>query len=345
MALGPGTTELAAADLAHRVVAVLHGRWRGVSVGAIEQLQGGASGLTYRARLAGAPVTEIVFKVAPPGFPPVRNRDVLRQARLLAALGAASGVRVPAVYACDPGDPPECPPLFVMSFEPGTSEEPLHVEADVAADEVHARGLHAARMLAALHRFDVSQLANCGLPAEPVLTAQQEVERWIRAFATVPAELRSGAEDTAAMLLTTVPEARLPAVCHGDWRLGNTLCVGGEIKAVIDWEIWSVGDARADLAWFLMMCDPAHPAAIAGQEAGLPAVAELVHAYATEADGPVPALPWFRALAAFKQAAVTALLAKHAAQRDSPLEQVTARLATLLPEMQAWAQRFLTQTK
>jgi len=40
------------------------------------------------------PDLPIVVKMAPPGLTPVRNRDVLRQARILRALGAAEGVPV-----------------------------------------------------------------------------------------------------------------------------------------------------------------------------------------------------------------------------------------------------------
>ena len=326
---------LAEDDLARRAAAVLQGRWPGANIGSVERLPGGASSLTYRARLTGGPAADAVIKAAPPGLPPVRNRDVLRQARLLSLLRRDSDVRVPAVYGCDPGDPPDVPPLFVMSFEPGHSDEPLQIPANLPPAQARSRALHAARMLAALHRVDPEPLG------EQAMTARQEVERWVRAIGTVPGSLRAGADDTAARLLERVPEGVPPALCHGDWRLGNTLCTGGEIVAVIDWEIWSIGDPRADLAWFLMMCDTAHPAAIAGGEAGLPMVAELVRAYLGGAGGHVSGLGWFRALAAFKQAAATALLAKHAASRGTPMEQVTARLATMLPEMQAWARGFL----
>jgi aminoglycoside phosphotransferase (APT) family kinase protein len=345
------------ADLARRAETALVARWPEVTVATVEQLQGGASGLTYRARLADAPVPEAVIKVAPAGLQPVRNRDVLRQARLLSMLAGHDGVRVPQVFACDQGEPPQCPPLFVMSFEPGTSEEPLHVAAAVPPADIRSRAIQAAQMLAALHAVDTDRLAGAGrgdgavqtagpadsaTPArEPVLTPQQEVDRWARALTTVPPELRPGAEETAARLLARVPAAIEPAICHGDWRLGNLLSVGADVIAAIDWEIWNIGDSRADLSWFLMMCDPAHPAAIAGPETGLPSVDELVAAYTAQVGVNVEDLPWFRALAAFKQAAVTALLAKHAAQRNAPLEEVAARLATLLPELQTWAQSFL----
>ena len=134
-----------------------------------------------------------------------------------------------------------------------------------------------------------------------------------------------------------------PAICHGDWRLGNLLSVDADVIAAIDWEIWSIGDSRADLSWFLMMCDPAHPAAIAGPEVGLPAIGELTAAYIARAAAQSGIWPGSAPLAAFKQAAVTALLAKHAARRAAPLEQVAARLASLLPELQVWSRGFLDE--
>ncbi|WP_236595339.1 phosphotransferase, partial [Mycobacterium intracellulare] len=47
-----------------------------------------------------------------------------------------------------------------------------------------------------------------------------------------------------------------PGVVHGDFRLGNLLASGARINAVIDWEIWSIGDPRIDVGWFLINCDP-----------------------------------------------------------------------------------------
>ena len=59
--------------------------WRpGATVAAVRTLEGGKSSLTYLVALEpGAP---IVVKMAPPGLPPTRNRDVLRQARVQEAV-------------------------------------------------------------------------------------------------------------------------------------------------------------------------------------------------------------------------------------------------------------------
>ena len=51
------------------------------------------------------------------------------------------------------------------------------------------------------------------------------------------------------------PEPRRPTLVHGDYRLGNIICRGAEPAALIDWEIWSAGDPRVELGWFLVFAD------------------------------------------------------------------------------------------
>lgn len=67
----------------------LRRRLAGAGVAGVTPLSGGASSLTFRGALDGRPV---VIKVAPPSVDPVAHRDVLRQARIIKALG---GTRVP----------------------------------------------------------------------------------------------------------------------------------------------------------------------------------------------------------------------------------------------------------
>lgn len=322
-------------DITDRTRCALRGVWPEASVVGLTQFMSGASSLTYAAQLRNAPVDQVVVKVAPPGLEPVRNRDVLRQARLLQRLAGHPVVRVPRVFVCDAGDPPAVPPMFVMSFESGDSVEPLQLPSDVAPELIRTRALQAARMLGGLHCVDITSLAE-----EPA-TVRDEVGRWQRALATVPSDIRRCELDPSELLLSSVPPAEPPALSHGDWRLGNTLCVGGDIRAVIDWEIWSLGDPRVDLGWFLMECDSTHPTAVAGTETGMPPLGELVAAYESARGQPVHDLAWFRALAAFKQAAVIGLIAKNSQKRGDPLEPIAERMATQLPDLLSWAVSFL----
>src|SRR5689334_7521087 len=96
--------------LAARVTGVLGASMPGVRVTALRPFLTGASSLTYDATLIGGTMDRAVVKVAPPGLAPVRNRDVLRQARLLEILATVPGIEVPGVLACDDGAPPEVPP-------------------------------------------------------------------------------------------------------------------------------------------------------------------------------------------------------------------------------------------
>ena len=118
-------------------------------------MAGGASSLTFAAELEGR---RVVVKVAPPGLAPIAHRDVLRQARIVRAL-SASAVPIPAILFDDGGEPPDTPPLFVMSFSDGTSVEPLFDADDAGPAAVVAdRFRHAARAMAALHQLSPTDL-------------------------------------------------------------------------------------------------------------------------------------------------------------------------------------------
>jgi len=301
-------------DLRGRASAML-----GTPVRSVDRLPGGTSSLTYLARLDDGAA---VLKVAPPGLAPVRNRDVLRQSRVLRALADVPGVAVPGVLAEDEGDPPDVPPMFAMQFVDGDSYEPLlDAEApDVSREDVAARAEAAARMLAALHAADP---AATGLD-DPPIALEDEVRRWRDAFASVDGDLHPTAADTCGdTLAATIPAARSPAILHGDWRLGNMLAVGARIAAVIDWEIWSIGDPRLDLAWFLLMADSQHPRCVRS-DSGMPHEDVLRRAYEETSGSQADDLAWFAALVRYKQAAASALIVKTARKRDPGAAPSTA---------------------
>lgn len=240
----------------------------------VAALSGGASSLTFKGALDGRLV---VIKVAPPGVEPVAHRDVLRQARIIKALAGAR-VPVPKVLWEDPGDPPQTPPLFVMSHVEGDCVEPLF---DGCADAVDLPGRYrnACRAMAALHSLSPSEL---GLGGEPIVDAVAEVRRWSETLQTVDAALVPDWPGVRDALLSCAPTAMTPSVVHGDFRLGNLLATGSRINAVIDWEIWSVGDPRIDVGWFLINSDPDTYRRVPGSGGMVPPVAELAEIYREE---------------------------------------------------------------
>jgi aminoglycoside phosphotransferase (APT) family kinase protein len=324
-----------------RAQAALAQTWPDATAGELIAFTAGTSSLTYRCDIEGAGESSVVVKVAVPGLPPVRNRDVLRQARVLQALADVDGIKVPQVYGSDAGDPPIVPPLFVMQLLAGESYEPRHevTPESFSPEQTAARELGAATMLASLHRVDPAQV---GLADEPVITIAAEVDRWATAFASCPLPEETGRLETSVRgkLLAHVP-APLPAVIqHGDWRLGNMQCEGSSINGVIDWEIWSVGDPRMDLGWLLMIADADHPMA-ANRDVALPSPDEVRAAYEQARGAAVPDAAWFDALVRYKQAAATALLVKNARKRNDThprWDNMEGGIAALLEE----ADRILT---
>jgi aminoglycoside phosphotransferase (APT) family kinase protein len=261
--------------------------------------------------------------VAPPGHLPVAHRDVLRQARIMRAL-AATDVPVPQVVYEDAGDPPDVPPLFVMARIAGETFEPLFDTDAPAERPVAHRFLAAARVLAALHRLAPAEL---GLTAEPVVGAAEEVDRWSATLRTVDPALVPNWVDVRAALLARVPSPLGPSIVHGDFRLGNVVAVDAATPAGIDGEIWSVGDPRIDLGWFLANADPHTYGRPSPYADAVPPRGALLQHY-----GDVPDVDWFIALACFKSAATWSLIVKHNRRRSTPRTELED-MAPVLPRL------------
>ncbi|MEU4232875.1 phosphotransferase family protein [Nonomuraea sp. NPDC026600] len=282
------TAGVASPDLADRVVSAFPGQ----RVGPLETLAGGHSGLTYVVTVG---ERKYVVKAVPHAERPVGRNDMLRQARVLQAL-AGTAVPVPQIVAVDERQPA----WFAMEFVSGEAVEPVLDEHDLDPALARARMVEAARVLRRLHDLDIASLT---LDAPPPRDATAELEQWSRTMRAVPAELRPGGEDLLHRLAQAVPDDLPPVLVHGDFRLGNVLCRAHEAAAVVDWEIWSIGDPRTDLGWFLLFADHRNFPALGREFPGLPAEAELLDAYLAGAV-PLPGLDWFRALTRMKMAAI-----------------------------------------
>ena len=88
---------------------------------------------------------------------------------------------------------------------------------------------------------------------------------------------------------------------HGDAKPGNFAFVGGEVSAVFDWEMTTVGDPLTDIGWLeLLWMQPvgitSHPAALDHRRAAraLPGVSGITSAEPF----------WYRAFNAYKMAVI-----------------------------------------
>jgi len=285
------TTNDVERNLRIRVAGRLRRDRPGLDVGELTRLPGGHSGLTYRVETDEGP---LVVKSVPEGQQPIGRHDMLRQARIIDAL-APTAVPVPAILATDDSDPA----WFAMQLVAGDSLEPVLDDPAVEPTLAAARMRRAAQILPDLHDVPLDKVP---VDAEP-LTPRAELERWARTMAAVPPHLVPGASRLHDRLAGSLPAAAAPVLVHGDYRLGNLISAGDEPVALIDWEIWSLGDPRVELGWFLVFADGSNFPGVGREVAGLPGPDELVGLYA--ADGrPVDDLAWFNALGRYKMAAI-----------------------------------------
>lgn len=301
--------------------------------GALTVLEGGRSGLTY---VIGEGATRRVVKAVPPGSRAVGRNDVLRQSHILAVL-AQSDVPVPRVIAQDV----EEPAWFAMEFAEGAALEPvLDPASALPVEAARRRMLTAAAVLGRLHAVPPADLAvglraaGGDLPA--AADPADELARWTATMHAVPAELRPGSTELLAALTASVPTPVAPVLVHGDFRLGNLMFDGETPTALVDWEIWGVGDPRVDLGWFGVFTDGDLFPGVGRVVPGLPTEPELAATYRESRGcdgGTLTDFAWYRALARMKMAAIMGHnLRRHREGRhhDPVQEQLPPTIAALI---------------
>jgi aminoglycoside phosphotransferase (APT) family kinase protein len=248
-----------------------------------------------------------VLREPPPGSWPQTAHDVGREARIMSSL-VGSAIPVPRVVGT--GTSVRGAPFFVMEKVPGA---PLETEHDASLLEPRQRrelGMQVIATLARLHTLDPASvgLAQLG-PATPY------VERQIRRVSS--AWERAGA-DTAhntiwravrAELLRDLPEPGQPTVImHGDYRLSNLLVSGARITAVLDWELSTLGDPLADLAWLLDDWRPPEEPAISmpspTRVGSFPTRAEMIETYCSETGFVADRIGYYRGFSQWRAAAL-----------------------------------------
>jgi aminoglycoside phosphotransferase (APT) family kinase protein len=216
----------------------------------LKRLTGGATKATwsFRARVGAASLPLILQIANPrtalaPGDPLADlPRVVGRNDAAMMVAAAAAGVPAPpvrAVLAAADGLGPGC----IMDFVPGETIARRILRQPEFAALRHGFAGECGAILARLHAIDAAALPflqEFG-PAAQVRAYRRVYQSLDHPQPLIELGLRWAADH--------LPAAHRLGVVHGDFRLGNLICDGARITAVIDWEIASLGDPVQDLGW------------------------------------------------------------------------------------------------
>ena len=212
-------------------------------------ITGGQSNIT--ARMTDAEDREFVLRRPPlHGVLPTAH-DMGREHRIIHALGPTP-VPVPDAFAyCDDPDVIGAP-FYVMSYVGGIVLNDVETaESELDEDARAHSGLSLVDALVALHAVDVDQVGLGDLARRGELIRRQ-LKRWHAQFDASKTREVPEVDRVHEVLSARIPEQHESTVVHGDFRLGNCVVdAHGDIQAVLDWEICTLGDPRADVGYIL----------------------------------------------------------------------------------------------
>ena len=234
--------------------------------------------------------------------------DMGREHRVLAAL-APTGVPVPAPVLLAP-DEVIGAPFYVMDFAEG---EVLREGAQLAAldaRQAEAVTLDLVRVLVRLHDLD-PEAVGLGDLGRPAGYLDRQLSRWRRQLAGSHSRDLPELDRLADRLEERVPVTQQHTIVHGDYRLDNVMVdvASTRVRAVLDWEMATLGDPLADLAsavvWWEGTSGLDLPvAAVPADVDGWPGGDVLLAAYADRSGLDLSEMPWYLGFAYFKIAAI-----------------------------------------
>jgi aminoglycoside phosphotransferase (APT) family kinase protein len=266
----------------------------------------GQSNLTYRATDADG--RSWVLRRPPLGPLLPSAHDVAREHRIISAL-AGAGVPVPGTIGLCEDPEVTGAPFYVMQDVDGLVLNDIQAGRAVSEHTRRAAGRSLARALAQIHAVDI-ETAGLGDLARHEGYAERLIRRWSNHRQRTESADRPLVQRLAMRLRAGIPEQTEVSLVHGDYRLDNVILgPDGGVRAVLDWELSTLGDPLADLGLLLVYTseagDPAGPLRPSATElSGFPTRAELVDLYGEASGRDLSTVPFWTALGAWKLAIV-----------------------------------------
>jgi aminoglycoside phosphotransferase (APT) family kinase protein len=215
-----------------------------------ERIAGGHSNLTYR-------VTDAAGQKWALRRPPLGKRlgsahDMGREFKVVSALGRTE-VPVAPVVGLYEDESVNGAPFYVMEFVEGPILRGLaEAETFPDAEDRRAIGERVADTLVQIHAVDPDAAGLGDLGRKEDYVARQ-LHRWQGQWEKSKTRELEPIDRVHEALSARIPEQGPATIVHGDYRLDNMILTdSGEVAAVVDWELCTLGDPLADVGLLMV---------------------------------------------------------------------------------------------
>ncbi|HET8931562.1 MAG TPA: phosphotransferase family protein [Acidimicrobiales bacterium] len=294
-------------------------------------ISGGRSNLTFD--VTDAAGGHWVLRRPPIGHVLATAHDMGREHRIIAALRDTAVPVPPAIDLCTDAEVNDAP-FFVMDYVDGLVLRDRATAEQLDLDARGAAGMHLIDVLAAIHAVDPDEvgLGDLGRREHYV---ERQLKRWHSQWERSAYTHVTGIDDVHGRLSAKVPEQRESTIVHGDYRLDNCIVTpDGQIAAVLDWELCTLGDPLADIGLLLVYWSersdgfsamPDSPTTVAG----FPDRDQITARYAEASGREIGDVDYFVALGYWKLACILAGVATRYADGQMGDDADAAALAEL----------------
>ncbi len=296
----------------------------------VSRLMGGRSNLTFRVSDS---IGEWVLRRPPEGPVPPTAHDVAREYRIACALSDTEVPVARGVALCEDTSVIGAPfsvvdwvsgEVWRVPSEAGRFSEADRRKASEALVDVMAR----------LHRLDPVAL-DVPVSSNGSGYLDRQLRRWHGQLERWSARDLPDVHRLGRILSERLPVTRKTALVHGDYRFDNVILDAsspGRIRAVLDWELATVGDPLADIAQLVAYWhDPAHEAVFAHHELtalpGFLTAGEIIERYEAATSYRVEPLGFYLGLAYYRWAIIREGVFARAVRRGEAHSAETGRVA------------------
>ena len=271
----------------------------------IRQFKGGQSNPTYELTTPGR---TYVLRRKPPGTLLASAHAVDRECKVISALHSR-GYPVARPWALCTDDSVIGSMFYVMDRVEGRVLWDLKLPG-MTPDQ--RRAIYDAQVdtLAALHAFDPAAIG-LGDYGRPGNYFERQVGRWTKQYRASEIEPIAAMDRLIEFLPATLPPEGPTRIVHGDFRLDNLILAPEtpEVRAVLDWELSTLGDPMADFSYLLIawVIPATARNGLAGADIaalGIPTVEQMVERYAGLTGARPANLDWLFAYNLFRLAAI-----------------------------------------